>query len=299
MSFEDRLREQLHRAATTIPVTGLDFEETLGRGRRARRLSMALAAGAAAIAIGLAVAGSSQLLNWGAERVPPAGGGSASPSVTTTPPTEQEIVSVVRSWLQAIERGDEDAAWELMTPEAQAEVGRAKFDQMMGSALPEGFGAFADPDVAVSITEVEVAEGSPALVATLAGTIPREGSTEFATQAIPLRVQDGTALIDERFVPRQDVATVWTSSSLGPMPVREGKKLSIEEVEQPGEVAGVFLSIDGASPALRARFDAQSGTAVVTADRTLKAGRHVATIAVVDNDGRMFTEARVFETAAP
>jgi len=294
MSIEDRLRTQLEHAATTVPMVPLDFEETLAKGRRARRVAFVRAAGAAAIVIGLGIAGATTVMNGETPRpIPP-----VEPSPTVAPPTEQEIESTVRSWLQAIQDGDEDAAWALMAERARAEVGREQFDELMASALPEGFGAFADPDVEVDLIELDELEGDPAIVATLTGTVQREGANEFAAEPIPMRIEGGRPLMDETFEVRDMVNTVWTSesASLGPMPFRAGDPLPVEEI--PSDIERVYMSIDG-DPARRAQFDPSTASAVATLDRTLEAGTHVGTIVMVDGNGRIFPEARPFEAAAP
>jgi hypothetical protein len=293
MSIEDRLRTRLGRAGQTVPVVTLDIEETLAKGRRARRVAFARAAGAAAIVIGLGIAGTSTLMNSDAPRpIPPVG-----PSPTTAPrPTELEIESVVRSWLQAIQEGDEDAAWALMTEEARAEVGRSRFDQLMASDLPEGLGAYANQGVDIEIVEIGTSGGDVGVVATLTGSLEQEGTTAFRAEAIPLRIEAGDPLVDETFEVRDVVNTVWTSASLGPIPFRAGDELPIEEISS--DIERVYLSIDGV-PAQRAQFDASTGVAVVTLDRTLDAGRHVGTIVMIDGDGRIFPEARPFEAASP
>ncbi|CAN5631362.1 hypothetical protein BH20ACT23_BH20ACT23_01730 [soil metagenome] len=72
MSIEDRLRTQLGRAGMTVPVVALDVEETLVKGRRARRVAFARAVGAAAIVIGLGIAGATTVMNGEAEPpIPP------------------------------------------------------------------------------------------------------------------------------------------------------------------------------------------------------------------------------------
>jgi hypothetical protein len=297
MSIEDRLRTQLGRAGQTIPVVALDIDETLAKGRRARRVAFARAAGAAAIVIGLGIAGASTLMNGDAPRPIPPVGPSPSPSPTTpSRPTEQEIESVVRSWLQAIQDGDEDAAWALMTEEARAGVGRSRFDQLMASDLPEGFGAYADPGVDIEIVEIETPGGDTGIVATLTGSLEQEGTTAFRAEAVPLRIQAGNPLVDETFEVRDVVNTVWTSTSLGPIPFRGGDELPIEEISS--DIERVYLSIDGV-PAQRAQFDPGTTSAMVTLDRTLDAGRHVATIVMIDGDGRIFPDARSFEAASP
>jgi hypothetical protein len=294
MSIEDRLRTQLGRAGQTIPVVALDVEETLAKGRRARRVAFARTAGAAAIVIGLGLAGATTVMNDDAPRpIPPV---DRSPSPPPQP-TERDIESVLRGWLQAIQDGDEDRAWALMTEDARAEVGREHFDELMASALPESLGAFADPDVEVDLIELDASEGDPGIVATLSGTVQREGATEPGVESIPMRIEGGRSLVDETFEVRDEVMTEWTSSSLGTRPFRAGRELPIEGI--PSDIERVYLSIDGASPALPAQFDPSTGSAVVTLDRTLDAGLHVATIVMIDAEGRMFPHARTFEASAP
>ena len=132
---------------------------------------------------------------------------------------------------------------------------------------------------------------------TLSGVLEQEGTEAFQARAIPLLLEEGRLLVDEGFDDRYQVVTVGTSASLGPIPFRRGDDFDIE-VDGPAQIARVLLSIDG-SPALPAAFDPQRGRAVVTLDRTLDPGRHVATIVVVEANGRMFPTSRIFEAAAP
>jgi hypothetical protein len=197
---------------------------------------------------------------------------------------------VVRSWLQAVQDGDQDAAWALMSDEARAEIGRGRFDELMGSTLPERFGAFADPNVDIEIVEIKTSEIDAGVVATMTRSRGR------VTEAIPMRTQSGTPLVDYTFEVLDDVLTVWTGSSLGPRSFRAGDPLTIENISS--NIERVYLSID-AAPAQRAQLDPSTGSAVVTLDRALAPGFHVATIVVVDGDGRMIPDARVFEAAPP
>jgi hypothetical protein len=301
MSIEDRMRSQFERAASTVPVVGLDFEETLTRGHRARRMAFVRAAGAAAIIIGLGFAGATSWFNDEAPRPLPPVDRSPSPSPTPeAPPTDQEIESVVRSWLQAIQDGDEDVAWALMTEDARTQVGRSQFDAQMQSALPAAIGGFADPAIEVDVIELEGSEGDSGIVATLSGRVERDGRRAFEAQPIPVRLEeDGPRVEWVMDGPSYTVLTVWTSSnsSVGPMPLREDQPLPIEEVAP--EMERVYLSIDGYSPATRAQLDRASGTATVVLDRSFEAGRHIATIVLIDGEGKVYPITRVFDSAAP
>ena len=126
MSFEDRLRAHLEHAGATAPVAPLDLDDTLRRGRHARRMTFAVAAGVAAIAIGLGIVASSALQGGRIERPgPPAGNNDPSPRPTVTPPpVEEQIRSLLRTWLGAVQSGDEDAAWARSPPRASKSVSR-------------------------------------------------------------------------------------------------------------------------------------------------------------------------------
>jgi hypothetical protein len=166
----------------------------------------------------------------------------------------------------------------------------------MASELPEGFGAYADPGVDIEIIEIGTSGGGVGVVATLTGSLEQEGTTAFRAEAVPLRIQAGNPLVDETFEVRDVVNTVWTSASLGPIPFRAGDPLDIDQISS--DIERVYLSIDG-DPAQQAEYDPGTTSAVVTLDRTLDAGRHVATIVMIDGDGRIFPEARPFEAASP
>ena len=293
MSIEQTLRLRLERAVTSVPVVELDVEETLAKGRRARRVAFVRSMGAAALVIGLGIAGAINLVNGETPRPVPPSGESPRPSVTQGP-TQAEMESVVRSWLQAVEAGDEEGAWALMSEDARAAIGRDRFDQMMASELPGGFGALAYSGLDIEIIEVQLPGPNPGFVASMSGNLEQEGTTNFAAQAVPVRIEAGKPRVDETFV-EPELLTAWTSASVGPRPFRAGDELHIEAI--PSDIERVYLSIDGASP-LRARFEGEAH-GVVTLDRVLDAGLHAATIVLADEAGRTLTVARTFEAAAP
>jgi hypothetical protein len=297
MSIEDNMRSRLERAASAVPVVGLDFEETLAKGHRARRMAFVRAAGAAAIIIGLGFAGATSWFNDEAPRPLPPVDQTPSPS-PAPPPSDAEIESVLRSWLQAIQAGDENAAWALMADEARTQVGRPQFDAQMESALPAAIGGFADPDIEVDLIELDGQAGDSGIVATLSGRVERDGRTAFEAQPIPMRLEEDGPRVDWVMDgPSYSILTAWTGSSVGAMPLRTDEEKMIEEVAP--EMERVYMSIDGSSPATLAQLDRESGTATVVLDRSFEAGRHVATIVLIDGEGRMFPITRVFESAAP
>ncbi len=312
MSFEERLRHELQRASAALPVVGVDLDETMRMGRKARRRTMMVAAAAAAALIALGIAGAAVLTRpeLGPRPQPPSG----TPTETTPPgetpspsdgPTPEQRASfdrvepVLQEWLRAIQDGDEDRAWGLMTPEAQAEVGRELFDELMGSALPEGLGAFADASGFEYV--VVSSEGDDGrVVAVVSGEVTREGTTEFAAMAIPMRVRAGETLVDDPIVDRDryyDRMAVFAAVSAGPFSFHAGDEL-IVEFSRPAGAMEVFVAVDGRRP-LPTEFDPDSGRAAASLDRDLEAGRHIAVVGVLHRSGRIYPEAIVFEAAPP
>jgi hypothetical protein len=319
MSFEDRLRDELQRTAAALPSGSIDFTEVLEQGHRARRRGVAMMAAAAAAVIALAVGAATVLINDNGvspDPIPP--GGTESPDTPaptpTTPvptpddtPTEtpseegvsfEDVEPTVRAWLRAIQNSDEDLVWSMMTPEAQAEVGREQFDELMLSALPEGMGAFADaPDFHHVV--VASAGREAAVVAVVSGDVEREGSVEFGAQAFPVRIVGDEVLIDEVFEDRYaDRVAVFASESAGPFRFPKGEELIVTFAHPEGAV-DVFISVDGDTAPLRTTFNPSSGEARAILDRDLAEGPHIATVIVQHESGRLYPEAIPFRALAP
>lgn len=120
MSTEERLRQELHRASATLPPMGVDFEATVRRGRSARHRSR-VGTLAAAIVV-LAGAGVATVLARslpGADVPPvldaPPSSTPAQPEPTPSPSASavpgagvEQVEPVLRTWLEAIQDGDEE-----------------------------------------------------------------------------------------------------------------------------------------------------------------------------------------------
>lgn len=321
MSSEDRLRQELHRASGTLPSVGIDFEATLSRGRTARFRSRLVTVAAAAVVVAVGVGATAVVIRSadpgsGPVRVLDRPAGSPSPQQQPTPsPSTSPVPSpntspgqrtsfdqvepVLRAWLEAVQESDEERAWELMTAEARTAVGRDRFDRMMASALPEGLGAFAD---ATTFHYVVVSDDREArVVAVVSGEVTREGTSEFAAAAIPMRVSDDKTLVDDPIIDRDryyDRVAVFASVSAGPLSFRAGDELTVEFASPEGATA-VRIALDDDRQPLPTEFDPETGRATATLDRDLEAGRHIATVIVIHESGRLYPEAIVFEAAAP
>jgi hypothetical protein len=67
---------------------------------------------------------------------------------------------------------------------------------MMASELPSGLGAFSDADGFSCVVVSRQGSEAP-VVAVVSGEVTREGTTEFATMAIPMRVQGDEVLVSK------------------------------------------------------------------------------------------------------
>lgn len=308
MSFEDNVRDELNRVGATLPVIGVRLDRTMSRGRSIRRRKM-LANLAVAAAVTVFAVGGGILLTTAREPAPrPGPAGTPSDQATPGPsPSQAEdelsfgrVEPVLREWLTAIQESDEDHAWSLMTSEAQALVGRSEFDRMMQSELPEGLGAFADAEnfhYIVVTTEPHDAR----VVGVVSGEVTREASTEFAAMAIPMRLRREATLIDDAIVDRTrywDRQAVFASASAGPQAFRSGDKLTVE-FARPEAATASFIALDADRQPLPTQFDPETGQAVAKLDRDLQEGRHIATVIVVDESGRLYAEPIIFEAEAP
>lgn len=313
MSFEDRVRHELEHAGAMLPIVGVDLDRTVSRGRNIRRRNIVANVVIAAALVAGAVGGG--VLLTSAPEPPPGPGPAGTPSDRPTPerspsPSEDEgdqtrpsfdrVEPVLREWLSAIQESDEDRAWDLMTPDAQAALGRPKFDRMMASALPEGLGAFADAESFHYV--VVTSEADQAQVLGIAsGEVTREGSTEFAAIAIPMRVSGADTLVDDIIIDRTrywDRQAVFASVSAGPQSFHSGDELIVEFADPRGATAA-WIAVDGDRRPLPTEFDAESGLAVATLDRDLQEGRHLATVIVLHQTGRLYAEPILFQAAAP
>ncbi|MGH2819259.1 MAG: hypothetical protein ACRDJ5_01255 [Actinomycetota bacterium] len=299
MSFEDMLRTELQDAGATVPVKPLRFDETLARGKRARRNALVVSFTAAAVTVAVVLGGGAALTGGDLGWLPPR------PAATPTPDERkdarrdvnpEEVEQALRSWLRAIQSSDEDAAWGLMTPAAQTEIGRDRFDQMMGSALPEGLGAFADARQ-FHLVGVSSGDEQAQVVAVVAGRVSREGVTEFAATAVPMRVADGEVLVDGGIInPYRERNATFASESLGPQVYEKGDELSVS-FGDPGEIIDASIALDDGRFPLHSRFDPDTGTVRSKLQRDLAAGPHVATVIVQHRSGRLYAEAIIFRAA--
>jgi hypothetical protein len=90
---------------------------------------------------------------------------------------------------------------------------------------------------------------------------------------------------------------MFASESADPFPARAGDDLVVE-FTHPGATE-VFIAVDDDRRPLPTSSNPETGEARATLDRDLDAGRHLATVIVVHDSGRLFPEAIIFTTTAP
>jgi hypothetical protein len=73
----------------------------------------------------------------------------------------------------------------------------------------------------------------------------------------------------------------------------------VVEFTHPEGATEVFIAVDDDRRPLPTSFDRETGEARATLDRDLDAGRHLATVIVVHDSGRLYPEAIIFTTTAP
>lgn len=276
-----------------------------------RRSNAVLAAVALVAAIVVLVAGATLVRERSLGQTDGAAAdGSADRSTTTTArdaAADGAPERAVLEWVRALGAEDMATAWAALGPASQAHFGsRAAFDQER-SALAEGYGAWADaaPD-RVIVTPVPSGGEAVLVVVTLVGTVHQEGATVRRADAIPVRLADGSAVVEPfAFAGEVDITV--------PGPARRGAELPLVQADDelvvtvPRGVIAPTIRIDGHDPvvcgddpttALTEPPDAPGQRCTYRPDQGLEAGRRVLTVAFASPDGSMVSARSVlFEVA--
>jgi hypothetical protein len=308
MSFEQQLRDDLQRAGAAAPVQDISWDETLGRARRIRRIYVSALGAAAAVLLAAAVAAGSSLLD-SPQGLPPANP-SPSPAPSEGGVSLAQVEPTVKAWTHAIDDGRAQAAWNLMTDRAQAEVGSfARFEEMVSNELAEGLGAFARAEGVRYATSVVASSGDGAAgVVTIAGVVDQEGATRPNAIAVPFRVlafENDRALIDQGFDGRWGVDPVSPALDVeGGNAFPGGGRLESNIRPASGTVGAlpsVTFHVDGDAVTLPADLERTKDGSLeqVRASAELPGsvdpGPHILTIVAVDAGGRIYARALHFE----
>ncbi|MDQ4057533.1 MAG: hypothetical protein M3124_00235 [Actinomycetota bacterium] len=331
MSFEDRLSNAMKEVAGSATVASLSFADTIARGRHERRKMMTMVAGVAAALIGLGAMGASAL-SGGPRQVPrplpPAGSTepltpSPSPSESSRvtpkpdpsempsgvdgspkPPPEDVVdaegqaIEVGRAWIDAIAAGDLDGAYEMMVNplSGRARMPRREFEALVAEGASEGLAAYSraqNPVYGFVPLGGSSGEGTRG-VFTVRGTVTREGLTELDAYGLPVAVLAEGAFVD--LAPLNEVGITPdrpNAHSDGGGNVVGDSFLARAGIMSQKVVAQVLMAVDDNwKPA---GFGA-GGPDRVGASARFKGvlpGTHVMTIAVITNDGALYSHSFV------
>ena len=291
MSFDDRLRRELHRAGESASLPPIGFEATLERGRRERRKMMVLMMGAAAaiLAIGVTTAVALTRDARPAPRpVPPA----ESPENPAPTPGDRSTraLDVAGEWMDAIASGNADAAHSLMinpfTDEAR--MSRAELDASIGPDWAELYRGILDADDLELrfVPLVSEDEGSAGLVLGVA-TTQRGGDPEQSTVAVPVRVTREGTYVD---LPSPEEVSFTPRSPSDVFPERDSNLVGSSfraraEIETELELGELFVALDGDLVPADAEFIAEGRLRVTAGFSDVALGRHVLAYLVLDNAG--------------
>lgn len=222
-------------------------------------------------------------------------GAATGPAGGTTPAAGSAARQVALDWIAAIDRGDADGAWALVGPQSREQIGgRDAFDDLMASALREGWGAWSQAGVTVTPAPVEPLEGTATWAVTFAGTIAQEGSTEH--RAVVLLVRGvGDELRVEPFLPGAALDLVDPALTRAGAPaVAPGAVLGLVV---DADRRGAVVAIDGEPLAPADLVVDEDGAVRGARVPDLPAGPHALTVAVVTSSGALAAVAQTFTVA--
>jgi hypothetical protein len=284
MSFEDRLREKLKRAETQMPLTRVDLHETMAGARRGLMLRYALSTLAIIVAITGGALAADDLLGNDVPTPSPAD------SATEHDADPNLAVPVAKAWIAALDKGDRERAWDLMTARARARYDTyAAFESNTG--LSEGWATWAVAEDVAYYHHTLASSGPRALVVvTVAGTRQVEGTTERSAGAMVVDVEGDDARVDP-FGPAGAADIEPTGTLGGGAPLEAGRPVNLEAYvpERATEVYFLVSARPGqvtpaqTEPAGKARVLARSVLA------PLPSGNHWVTITASLPDGSIWT----------
>ena len=296
MSFEDRLREKLKRAETQMPPVRVDLQETMVGARRGLMLRYALSVLAIIVAIAGGAFAATDL--FGNDVPTPAPGGSPSPEPAPSPSdsaTEHDAdpslaVPTAKAWIAALDKGDRERAWDLMTARARAGYDSyAAFQSDTG--LSEGWATWAVAEDVAYYPHTLASSGPTAVVVvTVAGTRQVEGTTERSAAAMVVDVEGDGARVDPFVVAGgTNIEPTGTLGSGGPL--EAGKPVSLEAYV-PERATEVYFLVSARPGPVTPAETQPAGKARVLARSTfgaLPSGNHWVTIAASLADGSVWT----------
>jgi hypothetical protein len=221
---------------------------------------------------------------------------------------ESSSTEAVLAWVADLGDGDTDGAWSAMGDASQAHfTSRSEFQAMMPD-LAEGYGAWsaAEPDD-VLVTPVSSDDEGTIAVVTLMGMVDQEGTSQERVDAFPVRLVDGDVIVEP-------FASAGPLEVVVPEPVTaEGAGFEDVGLDEelvfvvPASAEAPVLRLDGGDTVICGEADGTELHDLEDADGQrcaylpeggFDAGRHVVTVAFVDDDGTAVTASSLRFAAA-
>lgn len=156
---------------------------------------VALVAAAVVVVAGLTLV--QQRAGTSSEEAGDSGATSTSSTTVVDDGPDSSAGRAVLGWVAAVAAGDLSTAWSALGPSSQAAFGSRSTFEAEQSALAEGFGAWAaTPPDQVFVTPAGPAAEGQLVVVTLVGTVSQEGTSARRAVAVPVRLSDGSALLE-------------------------------------------------------------------------------------------------------
>jgi hypothetical protein len=216
--------------------------------------------------------------------------GTTAPDGAITP--SDNHVAAAAAWVRSIDAGDADAAWALVGEQSRDSIGgRAAFDDLMASALREGWGAWEQDGVTVSAAEVTPTGNPPVWLISFHGVIAQEGDTAFRSAAL-LVTQEGERYVVEPFLP---------GASIGLIELPPGATVAAGDpirLAAEADALGLVVLIDGLQQPETAieRDGAGTATAVIPGPE-LEPGEHAIAVGMVTASGTFTVASATFTVA--
>ena len=229
--------------------------------------------------------------------------GPLDPTSTTAGPTTTDPASavggldaarsvqlLVQDWIAAIDRGDVDQVWARLGPQSR-ELGFDQVEDLMRSALREGWGAWSQEGVELTTAAVAPEGDPPVWAVTLRGVIAQEGPPAYASRVLLVTEQSGDLLV-EPFVPGTALGLIEEPlGSDGAPPLAAGEVLPIAV---DADASGHLVAIDGVAVPDDALVRDDTGTIRGARVPELEPGDHTLTVAMVTADGVLAADAKSF-----
>lgn len=202
--------------------------------------------------------------------------------------TAESAVDTVRSWVAALAEGDLEEAWGLVAGRSRAAIGGFRAFTDVGGSLAERYGVWvgADDD-AFSTVPLETGANEAFSVVVLYGTIPQDGASAPAADAVPVRTTRGGSRVE----PFLDLGPVEHQPPSGAVVPADATLAAVVPM-----LADVHFLIDHGQVEISAMGDAPGDQqlASLELDEGLAPGPHGLTVVLTNPQGELATSTALY-----